>query len=129
MSILRIGSVVKNIIDNMSVHNQIGGRIYPIVADHVKKPFIVYQRTGVDVSANKDTYYQSADVSIDILTMSDNYTQSVDIAESIINEMPNNGIETELFNIDNINLVNATETYQDDVYVQALTFNFSIIWQ
>ena len=63
---------------------------------------------------------------MDIIIVGSSYSQSLDIASAIVDEMPDYPMNLDGFDISDIKLANAVEDFQDEAYIQALTFNIVI---
>lgn len=127
MRALEIGSLMKTLVSGMPVGESLRGNIFPCVApDKTPYPFAVYKRTGVEYTGDKDTYYPYGSVSVELIVAGSSYSQALDIASAIVDGMPDHPIETDGFEISEIILTNAVEDFQDDAYIQSLTFNIVI---
>lgn len=126
MSTITFGKAVKSLLSSAPLTKIISNKVYPLVAPlNTSFPYIVYLRTS-NPQYSKDNTYQD-NVSIEVIAVSDNYDQSVLIAEAIRNEIEcKRNINVEGFNVVNIKLINSTESYGNDAYLQSLTFNFRI---
>lgn len=127
MRALETGALVKALLAGMSVNEALGGRIYPVVAEQKTPfPFLVYKRIGVALEGDKDTYYRHGAVSVDLVVAGSSYSQSLGIASAIVDAMPDHPIDLDGFDISSIRLANAVEDFQDEAYIQTLTFNIEI---
>lgn len=70
--------------------------------------------------------YRYGMISVDIIIVGSSYSQSLDIASAIVDEMPDYPMNLDGFDISDIKLANAVEDFQDEAYIQALTFNIVI---
>lgn len=124
-SSLKIGRVI---------HEQLNDiiRIFPIIADKgVEGNFAVYRRTALNVSDTKDLYNYEEVAYMDIIVVSSTYDNSVELAQAIKIrlEAVNGDFETaneEAITIGNIEMTNASEDWQNDAYIQRLTFKINI---
>lgn len=126
MTTISFGRTIKSLLNAKSIKALIDNKVYPLIAPlNTTFPYVVYQRTSTP-QTTKDNAYQD-NVSIEIIIVSNNYDQSVNIAEIIRNEIEcKRNIIVEGFNIADIKLVLSNETYNNDAYLQSLTFNFRI---
>lgn len=126
MTTISFGKTIKSLLNTKSIKALIDNKVYPLIAPlNTTFPYVVYQRTSTP-QATKDNAYQD-NVSIEIIIVSNNYDQSVNIAEIIRKEIEcKRNIIVEGFNIVDIKLVLSNETYNNDAYLQSLTFNFRI---
>lgn len=127
MRALEIGALIKRLLADMSINDRLKGRIYPVVAEQKTPfPFVTYKRSGVALESDKDMSYRYGMISVDIIIVGSSYSQSLDIASAIVDEMPDYPINLDGFDISDIRLANAVEDFQDEAYIQALTFNIVI---
>lgn len=119
----RVGNDIRSILlKNEEIVNQVGTNIYPIIAsENTMGDFIVYVRNRYSKSAVKMGVY-SDECEVAVLGISDNYDSAIALASKIDNALV--GIHT----LDNgvrlqITLVDSTETYDDDKYIETLVFN------
>ena len=107
-------------------------RIFPIIADKgVEGNFAVYRRTALNESDTKDLYNYEEVAYMDIIVVSSTYDCSVELAQAIKIrlEAVNGDFETakeEAITIENIEMTNASEDWQNDAYIQRLTFKINI---
>lgn len=124
-SSLKIGRVIHEKIKDII-------RIFPIIADKgVEGNFAVYRRTALNVSDTKDLYNYEEVAYMDIIVVSSTYDCSVELAQAIKIrlEAVNGDFETakeEAITIGNIEMTNASEDWQNDAYIQRLTFKINI---
>ena len=124
-SSLKIGRVI---------HEQLKDiiRIFPIIADKgVEGNFAVYRRTALNESNTKDLYNYEEVAYMDIIVVSSTYDCSVELAQAIKIrlEAVNGDFETakeEAITIGSIEMTNASEDWQNDTYIQRLTFKINI---
>lgn len=127
MRALEIGALIKRLLADMSINDRLKGRIYPVVAEQKTPfPFVAYKRSGVVLESDKDVSYRYGMISVDIIIVGSSYSQSLDIASAIVDEMPDYPMSLDGFDISDIKLANAVEDFQDEAYIQALTFNIVI---
>lgn len=127
MRALEIGALIKRLLADMSINDRLKGRIYPVVAEQKTPfPFVTYKRGGVVLESDKDVSYRYGMISVDIIIVGSSYSQSLDIASAIVDEMPDYPMNLDGFDISDIKLANAVEDFQDEAYIQALTFNIVI---
>ncbi len=98
-----------------ATHNQ----IFPIIAEeNTTCPFVVYQRINTNFISSKD-FIQKNDDMIEIKVVSDEYKEGVNLAEKICDEMlqQHNNLD-----IRQIQLNNASEEWNENKFIQTLTF-------
>lgn len=106
-------------------------KIFPVVSEEgATLPYICYRRGGLDDVATKSV--SGADtVQVDVMCYSADYAGGVRIAEAVREAL--DGTQIHYTNEDgadliarSVRLVDSEEGWQDDAYVQALTFSMKI---
>lgn len=126
MSTISFAKAINKLLSVDIIKSVVNNKVYPLIASlNTTFPYIVFQRTSTPYT-NKDNVYQD-NVNIEIIAVSDNYDKSVELAELIRNELEGKrNITIEDFRITSIKLVDTSESYSNDAYLQSLTFNFRI---
>jgi len=99
----------------------VGTNVFPIIApNETPLPFIVIER---DFTTNYTKDYVSMnDSNVEITILSTNYNQGVQISALVDNILNNYKGSTSGINIRDCRLINCTETYQDDAFIQKLIY-------
>ena len=123
MKSIRIGkTILAALKQNAGLQSIVNDNIFPLVVkDGVTGPFVVYRRTGLTCSPNKDARF--VDVTIEIACVAYDYSTSVDIVSHVLSTITRRNIDCAT----NITLDTASEEYSDDAYVQNLTFTIAIL--
>lgn len=124
MSSLYIGKAINSLLRaNEELLSAVGQKIYPIVAEvSTTYPFIIYRRSSLTPASNKDQ--QAEAVYLDVFVVTERYATGVDIAELVRTALERgNYSDTK---IQDIKLVNASEDFLDDAFIQNLTFKIDI---
>lgn len=123
MRSIRIGkTILAALKQNAGLQSIVNDNIFPLVVkDGVTGPFVVYRRTGLTCSPNKDARF--VNVTIEIACVAYDYSTSVDIASHVLSTITRRNIDCAT----NITLDTASEEYSDDAYVQNLTFTIAIL--
>lgn len=126
MSTISFAKAINKLLSTDNIKSVVNNKVYPLIAPlNTNFPYIVFQRTSTPYGT-KDNIYQD-NVNIEIIAVSDNYDKSVELAELIRNELEGKrNITVEDFRIASIKLVDTSESYSNDAYLQSLTFNFRI---
>lgn len=123
MNSLQIGKAIYQILNQNGIT-----KVFPLVADEgTTFPFVVYRRTGLTPASTKDRYNYSELAVIDILVASSDYESGNNLAITIKDLLEHSRGNYNGINIGDIYLVNATEDYIEDAFIQKLTFNIEII--
>lgn len=126
MSTISFAKAINKLLSVDNIKSVVNNKVYPLIASlNTTFPYIVFQRTSTPYNT-KDNLYQD-NVNIEIIAVSDNYDKSVALAELIRNELEGKrNITIEEFRISAIKLIDSSESYSNDAYLQSLTFNFRI---
>lgn len=123
MSLLIGKSIYSILSGNTTLHSYIGDKIYPIFApDEILVPFLVYERRSLTPYYTKDglTY---DDVSIIINIVSSDYSECITIADEVRRTLELRGGDFSGLYIYRSELINSTEDYGVDGFIQTLEFN------
>lgn len=128
MKNLQIGRVVRKLLlRHQPLADVVGNKVFPLVAEKgTTFPFIVYRRENATPSTNKDRLIYDIDSTVSIIVASDNYTNSIDIAECVIDALYIEKGYIEAMEILDIELINAEERYQEETFIQQLTYKIKI---
>ena len=96
-----------------------------MVESGTKYPFIVFTRTSVNSEFSKDGIIKDL-VTVEINCVTTTYLEGCNIANAVRNLLDCSWYKSEELFISQIRLSNVVEAYQDDAYVQTLTFTFQI---
>jgi len=125
---IQIGKVIYNkLSENEIIQNVVADRIYPVIAEQTTNyPFIIYYRNSiVNTIFNKDGSVED-DVSFSITVVSTKYNESADLANEIRKIFEKKQIPNNLMRITNSRLIAIDESYEDNAYVQRLTFSCTV---
>lgn len=124
-SSLKIGRVIYNSLKDII-------RIFPVIADKgIEGNFAVYRRTQLVPSDTKDMYNYEEVAYMDIIVVASTYDTSVDLAQAVKIRLEgiSGNFETsteEAIMVDSIEMTNASEDWQNDAYIQRMTFRVKI---
>lgn len=96
-------------------------KVYPVVADEAKLPYVVYRRTQLEQDATKGR--RGADtIGIEVLCYTEQYTPGVELAEAVRDALDGKQAEVDGLVMRSCHLSDSEEAWQDDAYVQQLVF-------
>ena len=128
---LLINELIYNTLRNDPVvDSYVGDRLFPLIAANgTNFPFCIYQREGVQSTLCKDGLYQD-EVTVSIKVVSSTYFEGAHIAQAVrrVLQKPELNYFDAGTNIKatHIQLISADEAYENDSYVQLLTFSMTI---
>lgn len=118
-----IGNDIRAILlDDEEIVQQVGTDIFPLIApESTEGDFIIYIRNKYNKSAVKMGVYQD-ECEVAVVGISDNYDSAIALASKIDNALSGqhtleNGVRLQ------ITLVDSTEVFEDDKYIETLIFN------
>lgn len=127
MNALHAGIVIKSLLKTSRVNEDIEGRIYPVIAQDVPYPFVVYARTGVAPSGSKDHFSDEDSATVMVSVIAAKYEESIQIADKIEASLRRRRTTIEGFEISEIRLIEADEDFQNGAYIQNLVFTIDFI--
>ena len=114
----------KMLLEDPELNELVGNQIYPIVApEGTKGDYIVYVRDQYSISRTKQGIYEQTCI-VFISCVSESYDTSLKLASSVFNCLDGrHKITTENLVINSIEMLDSTEDYTGDVYIQTLEFS------
>jgi hypothetical protein len=114
----------KMLLEDPELNELVGNQIYPIVApEGTKGDYIVYVRDQYSISRTKQGIYEQSCI-VFISCVSESYDTSQKLASSVFNCLDGrHKITTENLVINSIEMLDSTEDYTGDVYIQTLEFS------
>ncbi len=120
---LYIGGFVYN---KLTTIEQTGTRCYPLIAENSTNfPFIIYKRDSLERESLTKDGYGSDYVNVTITVVAESYKESLDIAQQVRQLLTVNSYNYNMMKITS-NLTAAYESYEDNSYIQTLTFTMSV---
>ena len=121
---LDIGKYIHSVLTDAS--SGITCKCNPLVADNdTKYPFIVYRRMNLVSSTCKDGVFQD-EVVMEIIVVSNKYSESVEIATKIRKRLERQRVIYNDLEINDGNIIMATEEFSNNAYVQRMQFEFKV---
>lgn len=101
--------------------------VYAVIADHgATYPCAVYKRTGLIPKPSKDFYNTVEESNIEIYIAAIDYQESIDLALKVKDILEYRNKSVGVFPILNCQLIDASEDWKDDAFIQILTFRFQV---
>ena len=99
-------------------------KIYPVVTDNARLPYVVYRRTQLEQTPTKG---RGADtVGIEVLCYTEQYVEGVELAEAVRAALDGTQAEIDGLAMRSCYLADSEEGWQDDAFVQQLVFTVKI---
>lgn len=119
---LKLGSYIYSLLSDIDTKC----KVYPLVADNdAKFPFIIYKRVGLFDSTTKDGYTNEDTLNYEIKVVTDTYQKGIDIANDVRRAIEHGDKTYSDMTIEDIRLINATEDYMENAFIQTLNFQLS----
>lgn len=101
-------------------------KVFPLfVENDVPEPFIVYRRTGLTPSYQKDSRGKDS-IFVDVLIVSESYGKTIQIYTAVVDAVERKRGVIEGVSIDDIRLSDSLEDADENYFVQQLTFEILI---
>jgi hypothetical protein len=128
MKAIEIGSVIKSLLlSKQEVTDKIKKEIHPIVAPPgTGYPFVTYCRTSVSPTYTKDKRSLEDTATVDVTIHAASYESSVEILRLAFDALQGYSGECNGVEVDEIRMVDSSEDFQEDSYLQNMTFEIDI---
>lgn len=123
-----IGKVIySKLISNQLIADIVKDRVFPVIAEQTTTfPFIIYYRVSISNNLyNKDGSVEDT-VVYSITVVSTNYNESAELANEIRKIFDKKQITNDIMRITDSRLIEIDESYEDNSYVQKLTFSCTV---
>lgn len=122
---LSAGEIIRAVLTQDEDVSKLTTKVFPVVADEAKLPYIVYRRSNLEQVATKTT--RGADtVGIEILCYTEQYTQGIELAEAVRAALDGTQAVVDGLVMRSCFLTDSEEDWQDDAFVQQLIFTVKI---
>ena len=123
-----IGKVIySKLISNQLIADIVNDRVFPVIAEQTTTfPFIIYYRVSISNNLyNKDGSVEDT-VVFSITVVSTNYNESAELANEIRKIFDKKQITNDIMRITDSRLIEIDESYEDNSYIQKLTFSCTV---
>lgn len=115
------GEIIRKVLLDDHRVSAITKKVYPVVTDEAKLPYIVYRRTQLEQNPIK--VGRGADtVGIEVVCYADGYGPSIELAEAVRAALDGCQAEVDGLSLRSCYLTDSEEAWQDDAYIQQLVF-------
>lgn len=125
-----VGVVIKKLLlNNSAVSALVGKKIFPVVAPmSTDNPFVIYRRNSVAPAYTKDRNSYGDTATVDVIMACNEYGQSIELLNAVFDALQGGGCRIiDGIHIDDIRMINSEEDFQEDCYLQSLTFEIDVI--
>ncbi len=126
---LSVGAVICEVLLSAEVVTSlVGEKVRPVVAgDKMVLPYIVYRRSALSTTYSKAGVPAADSAQVEVFCYAVSYEDSIALAEAVRGALECVQHRTaDSVYMRSCTLVDAEETWEDDAYVQQLTFNIKI---
>ena len=99
-------------------------KVYPVVVDEAKLPYIAYNRSKLEHSPSSGGGADT--VQIEVRCYTAQYAEGVDLAEAVRAALDYQKGEKDGLRMRSCTLADSSEGWEDDAYVQELTFSIKL---
>lgn len=124
-SSLSAGEIIRAVLTQDEAVSALTTKVFPVVADEARLPYIVYRRSNLEQVATK-TPGGADTVGIEILCYTEQYTPGVELAEAVRSALDGRRAEIDGLVMRSCFLSDSEEAWQDDAFVQQLIFTVKI---
>lgn len=119
---LSAGAIIRDILLNDESVRNITDKVFPIVIDEAKLPYILYRRSALRHDPTKAGYPGADTVELEVVCYTARYAESVELAEAVRNALD----YAQTDKMRSCILSGSEEGFEDDAFVQRLVFSIKI---
>lgn len=119
---LSAGAIIRDILLNDETVKNITDKVFPIVIDEAKLPYILYRRSALRHDPTKAGYPGADTVELEVVCYTARYAESVELAEAVRNALDYARTDKMRSCI----LSGSEEGFEDDAFAQRLVFSVKI---
>jgi len=123
---LSAGAIIRNILLQSDEVVQHTNNIYPVVTDKAVLPYIVYRRAALEHEPTKTKQPGADTVQMDVVCYTATYAEGVELAEAVRAALDYAEGEKDGLVMRSCTLTDSEESYEDDAFMQLLSFNVKI---
>ncbi len=123
---LSAGIIIRDILTHDADVNDIATKVFPVVTEKALLPYVAYRRSRLDHKPVKTGLPGADTVLIEINCYGKTYEDAIELAEAVRAALDNVQAEKDGLTMRSCYLSDAEEFYEDDAYVQGLTFSVQI---
>lgn len=123
---LSAGVIICDILTKNAAVKRIAKKVFPVVTDNAQLPYIAYRRSRLEHNPTKAGQPGADTVQMDVNCYAATYEESVELAEAVREALDYTKGEKDDLTMRSCTLVDGEEFYEDDAFVQGLTFKVQI---
>ena len=106
--------------------SRIAKKVFPVVTDKAELPYVAYRRSRLEHNPTKTRMPGADTVQIDVNCYAATYQESIELAEAVRAALDYAQGENDGLVMRSCTLADGEELYEDDAYIQCLTFRVQI---
>lgn len=119
---LSAGQVLYDVLSGDAGVTAIATKVFPIATDSAELPYVAYRRASIETAGVKTSSRGADTVRIEVNCYAATYQQSVELAEAVRLALDHKWAKTDGLSVSSFTLSDASEFFESDAFVQALTF-------
>lgn len=123
---LSAGAIIRGILIADADVSRIAKKVFPVVTDKAELPYVAYRRSRLEHNPTKAKNPGADTVQIDINCYAATYQESIELAEAVRAALDYAQGEKDGLVMRSCILADGEEIYEDDAYIQCLTFQVQI---
>lgn len=119
---LSAGAIIRDILLNDESVRNITDKVFPIVIDEAKLPYILYRRSALRHDPTKAGHPGADTVELEVVCYTARYAESIELAEAVRNALDYARTDK----MRSCVLSGSEEGFEDDAFAQRLVFSIKI---
>lgn len=127
-SSLSAGVVIRDVLLDNDRVTGITQSIIPVFSptENLILPYVIYRRLKLDGRTVKTDPRRAESVEMEVACYASGYSESVDLAEAVRAALDHKTMSSDGLNLRSCTLVDSSETYEGDAFVQILVFDVRV---
>lgn len=123
---LSVGYIISDILTKDEEVMKRAKKVFPVATDKAVLPYVAYRRSRLEQNPLKSGAPGADTVQIEVNCYAATYMGSVELAEEVRRALDGKQGEKDGLRMRSCSLADGQEFYEDDAFVQGLTFNIKI---
>ena len=120
------GIIIRDILTKDTAVKRLAEKVFPVVTDKAELPYVAYRRSRFEQNPVKKGCPGADTVMLDVNCYGATYEKSIELAEAVREALDGVQAEKDGLQMRSCILADAEEMYDDDAYIQALSFKVQI---
>lgn len=125
-TILSAGEILYELLTTDEAVNGIVTKVFPVVTDNAELPYIAYRRQGFRQTEHKSGRLGADTATYAVRCYAKTYSESITLAEAVRSCLDGVQAKTDDVCMRSCYLVDSSEAWENDAYVQELIFDIKI---